>query len=92
VYKSDENNTTQYGLIAEEVDAIVPELVIHDEEGLPLTVRYEVLPVLLLKELQKQNVIIKKLETLIPMVEDLKQEIIDLKNANNVKYLSSVPA
>src|SRR5205085_6761857 len=31
----------QFGLIAEKVDKINPQLVVHDEEGKPYTVRYE---------------------------------------------------
>ena len=45
----------QYGLIAEEVAAVFPELVVLDEEGQPETVAYHMLPVLLLNELQKEH-------------------------------------
>ncbi|HVS13436.1 MAG TPA: tail fiber domain-containing protein [Thermoanaerobaculia bacterium] len=44
----------QYGLIAEEVAEIFPELVVYDEEGRPQTVRYHLLAPLLLGELQRQ--------------------------------------
>ena len=43
----------QYGLIAEEVAEIFPELVVLDEEGKPYTVRYHLLSSMLLNELQK---------------------------------------
>ena len=45
----------QYGLIAEEVAEIYPQLVTFDNEGLPYTVRYDALTPLLLNELQKQQ-------------------------------------
>ena len=45
----------QYGLIAEEVAEVAPELVIHDSEGRPFTVRYHQLAPMLLNELQKQQ-------------------------------------
>ena len=45
----------QYGLIAEEVAEVFPELVILDENGLPETVAYHMLPALLLNELQKEQ-------------------------------------
>ena len=45
----------QYGLIAEEVAEVFPELVILDENGLPETVAYHLLPALLLNELQKEQ-------------------------------------
>ena len=43
----------QYGLIAEEVAEVAPDLVINDENGDPYTVRYEQLVPLLLNEVQK---------------------------------------
>ena len=47
-------NTLQYGLIAEEVAKVYPELVAYDNEGQPYTVRYENLASMLLNEVQKQ--------------------------------------
>jgi hypothetical protein len=44
----------QYGLIAEEVATVFPELVVYDRQGKPETVKYHVLPALLLNELQRQ--------------------------------------
>ncbi len=55
VYNNDATDTIQYGLIAEEVDEAFPALVVHDEDGKPYTVRYQLLPQLLLNELQKLN-------------------------------------
>jgi hypothetical protein len=46
----------QFGLIAEEVAAVIPELVVRNEQGHPETVAYHVLPSLLLNEYQKQQV------------------------------------
>jgi Chaperone of endosialidase len=43
----------QYGLIAEEVAKVYPELVQYDQEGKPFTVYYHLLTPLLLAELQK---------------------------------------
>lgn len=45
----------QYGLIAEEVAEVFPELVVPDENGQPETVAYHLLPTLLLSELQKER-------------------------------------
>lgn len=53
IYNSDELHTRQFGLIAEDVEKVFPKLVIKDPEGAPFTVRYEVLPVLLLNEVKK---------------------------------------
>ncbi|HET7039115.1 MAG TPA: hypothetical protein VFH97_04460, partial [Gemmatimonadales bacterium] len=46
---------TEYGLIAEEVLEVFPELVALGADGQPETVRYHVLPALLLNELQRQE-------------------------------------
>jgi len=61
-YISDDTDTKQYGLIAEEVAEIFPSLVVYDCDEQPLSVRYQVLPILLLNEVQKQHEIIEKLE------------------------------
>jgi len=45
----------EYGLIAEEVAEIYPELVVLDKDGQPAGVRYHVLPAMLLNEVQKQH-------------------------------------
>jgi hypothetical protein len=44
-----------YGLIAEEVEQVLPTLVAYGRNGLPETVQYQELPVLLLAELQRQQ-------------------------------------
>ena len=46
---------TEYGLIAEEVAEVFPDLVVYDEEGEPFTVKYHLLSSMLLNELQKQQ-------------------------------------
>lgn len=45
----------QYGLVAEEVASLEPELAVFDERGEPLSVRYHALVPLLLAELQRQE-------------------------------------
>lgn len=61
-YKSDEHKTMQFGLIAEEVQQFMPELVVKDREGLPESIKYHDLPVLLLNEIQKLEKRIRELE------------------------------
>jgi hypothetical protein len=56
VYKpefDDGSRVKQYGLIAEEVDEVLPDLVVRDAQGQPETVRYHFLNVLLLAEVQR---------------------------------------
>lgn len=49
------NNPLQYGLIAEDVANVMPELVVYNAKGEPETVAYHLLPSLLLNAYKKQN-------------------------------------
>jgi Chaperone of endosialidase len=53
--KADPKGALQYGLIAEEVAQVYPELVIRDESGRIDGVRYDELAPLLLSEVQQQR-------------------------------------
>jgi hypothetical protein len=53
-YNSDPAGTLQYGLVAEEVAKVYPELVTYGPDGKVMTVRYSMLISMLLNELQKQ--------------------------------------
>jgi hypothetical protein len=53
-YKEDSAGTLQYGLVAEEVAQVYPELVTYGDDGKPLSVAYQMLPAMLLNELQKE--------------------------------------
>ncbi|MBI4517302.1 MAG: tail fiber domain-containing protein [Deltaproteobacteria bacterium] len=50
----DPSRTRQYGLIAEEVAGVIPDLVVYDTAGEPETVRYHLLVPMLLNEVQKE--------------------------------------
>jgi uncharacterized coiled-coil protein SlyX len=54
-YKSDASGTPQFGLIAEEVAEINPDLVVRDENGEIYTVRYDAVNAMLLNEFLKQH-------------------------------------
>ncbi len=79
VYNKDITKTMHYGLIAEEVDKVFPALVIRDENGEPLSVRYEILPVLLLNELQLQKQEMNQLKQDMNELPDLLQAITRLQ-------------
>jgi endosialidase-like protein len=66
---AEESKGTQYGLIAEEVAEVAPELVAPDLEGRPFSVKYHELPALLLNEVQVQRRTIAKLEARIAELE-----------------------
>ena len=53
---------SQFGLVAEEVDKINPELVVRDEEGKPYSVRYEAVNAMLLNEFLKEHGKVLELE------------------------------
>jgi hypothetical protein len=54
-YKTDTKGTPQFGLIAEEVGKVNPELVLLDKEGKPYTVRYDAVNAMLLNEFLKEH-------------------------------------
>ncbi len=54
-YKSDNCNMPQFGLIAEEVAAVNPDLVVRDKNGQIYTVRYDAVNAMLLNEFLKEH-------------------------------------
>ena len=64
-YRTDTTGAAQFGLIAEEVAKVNPDLVLRDEEGKPFTVRYDAVNAMLLNEFLKEH----------RKVEDLKKEL-----------------
>jgi trimeric autotransporter adhesin len=54
-YKTDKQNAPQFGLIAEEVAKVNPNLVVRDENGQIYTVRYEAVNAMLLNEFLKEH-------------------------------------
>ena len=51
----DPEDTPQFGLIAEEVEKVDPDLITRDENGKPVTVRYEAVNAMLLNEFLKAH-------------------------------------
>jgi hypothetical protein len=58
-YKT-EPGTTHYGLVAEEVDKVIPEIVVRDEQGRPESVQYQELIPLLLQQVKLQRALIEQ--------------------------------
>ncbi len=65
----DGSHLLQYGLIAEEVAKVYPEMVVYDKDGQLLTVRYQMLAPMLLNEVQKQAEQIRSLEDRLAALE-----------------------
>jgi len=59
---ADGSKPIQYGLIAEEVAEVYPDLVAHSADGQIETVKYQVLDSMLLNEVQRQQAEIGRLE------------------------------
>jgi hypothetical protein len=71
-YKSDNQNTPQFGLIAEEVAKVNPDLVVRDDDGQIYTVRYEAVNAMLLNEFLKAH---RKLEQQQTTIERQQKQI-----------------
>ena len=77
-YKSDPNGPLHYGLIAEEVAKVYPDLVVRDHSGQIDGVRYDELSPLLLKEVQQLS---QQNAALAAQVSELKQGQLELRAA-----------
>ncbi len=77
--KADPKGGVQYGLIAEEVAKVYPELVIRDEHRKIQGVRYEELAPMLLNEAQQQRQQIRQLQRELVEVGQLKQQVKELQ-------------
>ena len=69
-YKSDNAGTPQFGLIAEEVEKVNPDLVVRDEKGEIYTVRYEAVNAMLLNEFLKEHRKVEQQEATITQLKD----------------------
>jgi Chaperone of endosialidase len=58
----DSKRITQFGLVAEDVEKVNPDLVSHDKEGKPYTVRYDQVNAMLLNEFLKEHRKVEQLE------------------------------
>jgi hypothetical protein len=70
-YKTDTKSTPQFGLIAEEVAKVNPDLVVRDKKGGIYTVRYDAVNAMLLNEFLKEH---RKNEEQEAIIAQLKQD------------------
>jgi hypothetical protein len=76
-YKSDSTNTAQFGLIAEEVAKVNPDLVVRDENGEIYTVRYDAVNAMLLNEFLKEHRKVERLEaTVVQQQKDFQATVV----------------
>ena len=68
----DPDSIPQFGLVAEDVAKVDPDLVARDDEGKPYTVRYEAVNAMLLNEFLKEH---KKVEEQTDKIERLEAQL-----------------
>jgi hypothetical protein len=73
--KTDPKAGRQYGLIAEEVAKVYPELVIRNEAGQAEGVRYEELTPMLVNEVQRQQQELQALKKQVAALEELQRKV-----------------
>ncbi|HEY3602307.1 MAG TPA: tail fiber domain-containing protein [Chthoniobacterales bacterium] len=81
----------QFGLIAEQVAQVDPDLVARDEEGKPYTVRYEAVNAMLLNEFLKEHRRVEKQAKKIEQLESALLKQADDLRAINARLQSSTP-
>ncbi len=74
----DPDGIPQFGLVAEQVAKVDPDLVARDEQGKPYTVRYEAVNAMLLNEFLKEH---RKVEEQAATIAEVKNEVQSLKAA-----------
>ena len=70
------NRPIQFGLVAEEVAEVLPELVVYNKDGQPDAVMYKTPRPMLLNELQQQK---KRLDVQAAQLGELKQQVADVQ-------------
>jgi hypothetical protein len=66
----DVNGTPQFGLVAEDVAKVNPDLVVNGRDGKPYTVRYEAVNAMLLNEFLKEHKKVEKQEATITQLKN----------------------
>jgi hypothetical protein len=82
-YKSDKKDTPQFGLIAEEVAKVNPDLVVRDKNGEIYTVRYDAVNAMLLNEFLKEHKKTEKLEaTVASLIATVKEQAAQIQRVS----------
>ena len=94
-YKTDKTNRPEFGLIAEEVAKINPDLVVRDESGEIYSVRYEAVNAMLLNEFLKEHRKVEQLEAKLAKQERdftarLKEQDAKIQQVNDKVELSKL--
>ena len=65
----DPQHVPQFGLVAEEVEKVNPDLIVRDKEGKPYSVRYEAVNAMLLNEFLKEHRTVQELKSVVAKQE-----------------------
>jgi hypothetical protein len=89
---ADTKDTPQFGLIAEDVAAVNPDLVVRDKDGEIYTVRYDAVNAMLLNEFLKEHKKTEKLEATVASLIATVQEQAALIQKVSQQLEASKPA
>jgi hypothetical protein len=87
-HQLDPEGIPQFGLVAEDVEKVNPDLVARDAQGKPYTVRYEAVNAMLLNEFLKEH---RKVEEQQATITELKKEL-QGKTARQQKQIEALTA
>jgi Chaperone of endosialidase len=96
-YELDPEGIPQFGLVAEQVEKVNPDLVARDEQGKAYTVRYEAVNAMLLNEFLKEHNKVEKLEaTVAQQRKDFEVALTELKRqfqkvSAQVELIKAIP-
>jgi Chaperone of endosialidase len=79
----DPAGTPQFGLVAEEVEKVNPDLIVRDKEGKPYSVRYDQVNAMLLNEFLKEHKKTEKLEaTVASLIATVKEQAAQIQKVS----------
>ena len=90
-YKTDKTNRPEFGLIAEDVAKVNPDLVVRDEKGDIYTVRYEAVNAMLLNEFLKEHNTVREQAGIIAQIRSsaVKQEATIAQQQKQIEALTA---
>jgi len=90
-HELDPDGIPQFGLVAEEVEKVNPNLVVRDAEGKPYTVRYEAVNAMLLNEFLKEHRTVEEQKATIAQLKSTveKQEATNSEQEKQIEALTA---
>jgi hypothetical protein len=90
-HELDPDGIPQFGLVAEEVEKVNPDLVARDDQGKAYTVRYEAVNAMLLNEFLKEHREVQEQKATITQLKSsaAKQEVIAAQQQAEIKALTA---